>query len=1157
MGYKCVPGILFRLKFRLHIITYLIFFVNFGSQKTKYVFMKRFLTYVLVVLLATACYNDDELKSRLDDVDQRLTKVETLVSSLNTQLTKLQELIAGKQFISNIEDKEDGTHVITFVNSYGEMSTMTLKDGSKGADGSDGQTPDISVKQAPDGKWYWTVNGEWLLDSEGKTVPVTGERGVTPSMKIENGKWYVSYDNGITYVECGQATGDAFFKDARLSEDGKTAYLTLADGTVLTFEIYKEFGIAVEVPSSLIYSGQTKEYAYTITGGDENTILEVLPKGNWEAEAKATDEKSGVIAVTAPDSPEVGKVIVLLSDGANKTLMRTLTFVAGNVHVSTTSVESPASGGVFNVDVTTNLEFTAEIESDQTWARLIETKAYEVYTKTISVSVDKNEMPYAREARLTLKNDGNIIESIVIYQNPVTYPDNVMVLVMQPLAKDSCVVLPVTYNRTTPEYNVDWGDGTKETVKSASYPKHKYNDASRLYPVQISGAIGSVSRVSVTKHDADLVEVIQWGDLSLSGVNFEYQTNLIRIAAPKGDELKNVSSCNNMFHNCKSLKEIPAKFMQGLSPKTTNFNNTFDGCESLEYLDPDIFKNFTTAGIAMRSLFLNCKNLKNAPTFKYFKFKPSCEYLYNQTFSGCESLTEIPEHMFNETAKAVTRSTKLTNTFKNCKSLEVIPDSFWENLPVDKIVELNNAFQGCESLKSESLGFLNKLLKVYKWQNAFYGCTSLTTLPEYEVEMDGKTVSVPVYMRDAEEYKAYFANRNYSATNFCFKDCVNLEGYFDKIPQSWGGGWDGTTEKPSIEVTATLPEKDGYFSIDFHVKGKSVATAYYYLTAKAIADEILPKYNNSYSELCEQKGIEIESEYLKALNSDQGLTLGFTEGVPNVEYILIVSGKNMFGESYAYKVQATTAIPKGSDEYERYLGEWTVTSASATSEYVGYDRKPISFDIKIEPFRVNEIYNVYGWGVTKFADRYPMKMFFEDGKLCAWTGAHHGSVIYEGYPYSDGISYNIVLNSYTLWEDGSYGIYMADGEKVGEAEYAEGSFNMNGVKSKYYAERGYDIMCHGFDFCLSMGGPGWSKIFIAPEVVKDQYVIHGEDGKNYAPYILAPYTFTRKATKSNTASVTVERNKALMDSGECLPASFGKAEVKANANEPAKGFYRF
>lgn len=52
--------------------------------------MKRFLTYVLVVLLATACYNDDELKSRLDDVDQRLTKVEhwSLPSTPNSQNCK-------------------------------------------------------------------------------------------------------------------------------------------------------------------------------------------------------------------------------------------------------------------------------------------------------------------------------------------------------------------------------------------------------------------------------------------------------------------------------------------------------------------------------------------------------------------------------------------------------------------------------------------------------------------------------------------------------------------------------------------------------------------------------------------------------------------------------------------------------------------------------------------------------------------------------------------------------------------------------------------------------------------------------------------------------------------------------------------------------------
>jgi hypothetical protein len=35
-----------------------------------------------------------------------------------------------------------------------------------------------------------------------------GKDGVTPQLKIENGFWYVSYDNGATWTQLGQATGD-------------------------------------------------------------------------------------------------------------------------------------------------------------------------------------------------------------------------------------------------------------------------------------------------------------------------------------------------------------------------------------------------------------------------------------------------------------------------------------------------------------------------------------------------------------------------------------------------------------------------------------------------------------------------------------------------------------------------------------------------------------------------------------------------------------------------------------------------------------------------------------------------------------------------------------------------------------------------------------
>lgn len=62
--------------------------------------MKKFLAYVMSALLLTACYDDSEMKSRLDKMDQRLTTVESQVASLNTQLTKLQGLMYGKWYVS-------------------------------------------------------------------------------------------------------------------------------------------------------------------------------------------------------------------------------------------------------------------------------------------------------------------------------------------------------------------------------------------------------------------------------------------------------------------------------------------------------------------------------------------------------------------------------------------------------------------------------------------------------------------------------------------------------------------------------------------------------------------------------------------------------------------------------------------------------------------------------------------------------------------------------------------------------------------------------------------------------------------------------------------------------------------------------------------------
>ena len=73
--------------------------------------------------------------------------------------------------------------------SDGEASQIVIKDGEAGA------APAIGVKLDSDGKYYWTLDGEFITEG-GKKMPVTGDDGVTPVFKIENDTWYVSYDKG-------------------------------------------------------------------------------------------------------------------------------------------------------------------------------------------------------------------------------------------------------------------------------------------------------------------------------------------------------------------------------------------------------------------------------------------------------------------------------------------------------------------------------------------------------------------------------------------------------------------------------------------------------------------------------------------------------------------------------------------------------------------------------------------------------------------------------------------------------------------------------------------------------------------------------------------------------------------------------------------------
>lgn len=94
-----------------------------------------------------------------------------------------------------------------------------------------------------------------------------------------------------------------------------------------------------------------------------------------EGRSETHGNEGGTIAVTAPGDSSTGKVIVLVSDGDAKTLMRTLTFVSGVLNVSTSSKEATAAGGPVTVEVETDLDYTAAIpEAAKSWITLAETR---------------------------------------------------------------------------------------------------------------------------------------------------------------------------------------------------------------------------------------------------------------------------------------------------------------------------------------------------------------------------------------------------------------------------------------------------------------------------------------------------------------------------------------------------------------------------------------------------------------------------------------------------------------------------------------------------------------------------------------------------------------------------------------------------------------
>lgn len=1096
------------------------------------------------VIPQSCSYDDSDLWSAVGDLDDRIGALEEAVKNLTGQTAALQQLLDKKLFIESVEETDEG-QIVHFISAAGEMSQIVIKNGRDGKPGDAGAAalpPAIGVAIDNTGNYYWTINGEPLLDADGNRVPVNGTDGAdgvdgkTPIFKVDdNGQWLISFDNGLTWTgPYGQATGadgDTFFTGVTVSPDGKTARIDLIDGSSVNVVIYKEFNIAFDIADMMVPSGRSVEIPYHVTGATPSTVVEAIGRDEWKADVISDNPAAGVIRVTAPtEYAGSGRVVVYASDGADITIMRTLTFVAGTISVSTSSVDIPQAGGTSDITVTTNVDFTASVEPEAaSWLSLVEGRAYEMRTETIIISAAPNKTPYSRTGRIYLSNDGNVIETILVVQTPITFDRSKLVFVVDPSITGGKIVMP-QLELAEGSLSIDWGDGSPLKTSDVSLTatddlSHTYADTKQTYTVQITGKFKSLqirgSAYANSYVNEGITDVVQWGTspytLIAAGI-----AGLKRVGAPEPESRATLTTIS--FQGCKDLEIIDPDFFSGLK-NITSLNSAFRDCASLRTLPDGMFDDLTKVS-NLYQLFRDCSSLENVPAFRNISSVDGTNLNTQYMFSGCASLKEIPKGYFSAYAKSKIKN--IGSMFASCTALTTIPDDFFKGVVVDPTYGNANAvFMNCPNLESLDFEqFCNETaIKAYSWTNTFNGCKNLAgKVAPAKLTVGSTTYNVYPWERQsylsnsdatvAAAAKALFGTRNVSGQN-CFTGCVRLDGYATEIPTSWGGLWDGIDAEPTITVKANKVAGSEYYAIDFLVKGKNMKELKYLLGTEAEIESLLPQYNNDITKMVADKGVAIESEYLAAANST-GLTLPFTDAKANTSYRLVVAAFNSHGQATAQVIAKTDPCPKGSTAYESYIGRWRVTSAESTTEAQA-STGPISFDITIEPYRVNESYMVGGWGTTIFRNLGKMRFMFENGKMNVYAG-------YAG-PKS---MWNTIASRYYRYTHEDYGTLMCDIGMFFYAELSDQTFSVvlatptspiltstiNGNTISMTGGSGSDLAIEGvnkvigMDIFINTGGYGWSFTRRPLETVLDEYHIT-IGGQPYAKYAVGPYTLTR------------------------------------------------
>ena len=565
----------------------------------------------------------------------------------------------------------------------------------------------------------------WLLNFSKSGLVIVyfgtdGADGATPLFKIEDGWWFVSYDDGDTWAKMNRATsaGDGIYIEGVSFPDESSVSIVLSDGTTLSVPRYKPSTLEIESPEGgfPIQEGETRSIPFTIRGTDNGkALVSAVSDGFFRPRVQMDSAMEGNILVTAPSPYTDGFIIVMFDDGNGYTSTTTLKFCRRELKLTQgAEFRTDENGGTITIPWRANYSFS--VSSDSSWIHILGTEGST--SGEIAVAVDANTGDSPRSGTLRLHPDDNpgfTSQKIYIEEASarvdVSGPSSMVLDVRASYANDFTVYLPLKGNL---DCTVDWGDGHTDTynkhVSSEDWVSHSYETAEpSSYTVSISGKVERLNALDIPQK-AGITAVLNWGNLETKAVDhgFSQLSGLTKVTADTDGFFSQVLSCDYMFSGCTSLSELPAKLFAG-GAQISSFNGTFTGCTGLRDLPESLFEG-CEAAVDFNETFLDCKELTTLPE-DLFSHCPGARNFARAFY--CCNIPTVPAQLF----AACRSASNFEETFRG-SNIELIPAALFDGNRNATIFRL--AFWGCSHLDCESPYTLINGRKVHLYERKDY-----------------------------------------------------------------------------------------------------------------------------------------------------------------------------------------------------------------------------------------------------------------------------------------------------------------------------------------------------------------------------------------------------------------------------------------------------